>query len=171
MIKHYKGDPSRYIIKYVSGKIKKQGNGISFMYIGYKTNIVAIPATTIDSHFIFNEMTKNFQEISLQGHFTYRIQDPCKMDTLLNFQVDPKTNEYLSEDPEKLELRIKNIVQMATRAEIITIDLEGALAINISLANIVLEGVKQDKLLEEMGIDVLSITFNSIKPNPQISKA
>lgn len=171
MIKHYKGDPSRYIIKYVSGKIKKQGHGISFMYIGYKTNIVAIPATTIDSHFIFNEMTKNFQEISLQGHFTYRIQDPSKMDTLLNFQVDPKTNEYLSEDPEKLELRIKNIVQMATRAEIIRLDLEEALAINIELANIVLEGVKQDNLLEEMGIDVLSITFNSIKPNPQISKA
>ncbi|MHA2251853.1 MAG: SPFH domain-containing protein [Candidatus Kariarchaeaceae archaeon] len=171
MFGHYKGDPSKYIIKYVSGKIKKQGYGLSFMYIKYKTSIIAIPTNTIDSHFIFNEMTKNFQSISLQGHFTYRIKDPSKMDTLLDFQIDPTTGEYLAEDPEKLELRIKNVVQMATRGEIIKLDLEDALAINITLADTVIENVKRAPLLDEMGIDILSITFNSIKPTPEIEKA
>ncbi|MDH5403168.1 MAG: SPFH domain-containing protein [Candidatus Heimdallarchaeota archaeon] len=171
MLKHYKGDPSKFIIKYVSGKIKKQGYGISFMYWKHNASIIAIPATTIDSHFIFNEITKNFQTISLQGHFTYKINDPSRMNTLLNFQIDPESDNYKSEDPEKLELRIKNVVQMKTRSEIKKLDLEEALAINTYLADTVIEYVKNADLLEEMGAEVLSITFNSIKPTPEIAKA
>lgn len=170
MMKYFKGNHSQYIIKKVGGKIKKRGQGISFRYMVYNTSIITIPATTIDSHFIFNEVTFDFQNVSLQGHFTYRIQDPFKMDSLLDFSID-KEGTFLSEDPEKLELRIKNIVQMATRNEIKDKLLEQALAINTTLADIILESVKTDPLLQEMGIEILSITFNSVKPTPEIAKA
>lgn len=171
-IQFFKGNHSRYIIKKVGGKIKKRGNGISFRYMAHNTSIISIPATTIDSHFIFNEVTNDFQYISLQGHFTYRIRDPFKMDSLLDFSIDPKSSTYFSEDPEKLELRIKNVVQMATRTEIRGKKLEEALAVNTTLADIILNVVKEAPLLnDEMGIEILSITFNTIKPSPEIAKA
>ncbi|MHA1990639.1 MAG: SPFH domain-containing protein [Candidatus Hodarchaeales archaeon] len=171
MVKHFKGEPSKFIIKYVSGNIKKKGLGISFYYFNHNTIIVSIPATTIDSNFIFNEITQNFQSISIQGHLTYRIKDPLKMASLLNFQIDPIEAEYLSEDPEKLELRIKNVIQMSTRNEIKVLNLEEALALNTSLAGKVLNSTKESELLNEMGIEILSITFNSVLPTPEISKA
>ncbi|MHA1983479.1 MAG: SPFH domain-containing protein [Candidatus Hodarchaeales archaeon] len=171
MVKHFKGEPSKFIIKYVSGKIKKKGLGISFYFFNHNTIIVSIPATTIDSNFIFNEITKNFQSISIQGHLTYRIKDPLKMASLLNFQIDPIETEYLSGDPEKLELRIKNVIQMSTRNEIKILDLEETLALNTSLAGKVHQNTKESELLNEMGIEILSITFNSVLPTPEISKA
>ncbi len=171
MLRFFKGDPSKYIIKFVSGKIKKKGLGISFYYFDHNSSIFKIPATTIDSNFIFNEVTKNFQSICIQGHLTYRIKDPLKMASLLDFKIYPKDGEYISEDPEKLELRIKNVIQMITRKEIKVLDLEEVLALNTVLADKVFENTPESNLLQEMGIEILSITFNSVTPTPEISKA
>ncbi len=171
MVNHFKGDPSRFIIKYSGGKVRKSGPGLSFFYLDFKTNIAAVPATTIDSNFIFNEVTKNYQNITLQGHFTYQIKDPLRMAALLNFTINPETGAYLSEDPEKLELRLRNTVQMATRHAITRMDLEEALAAALQLADTVYGRAKEASILQEMGIDLLTITFTSIKPTPEIAKA
>ncbi|MHA1274950.1 MAG: SPFH domain-containing protein [Promethearchaeota archaeon] len=171
MVKHYKGMPGDYIIKYRGGKIKKAGRGLTFFYTKYKTNIVAIPAVTIDANFIFNELTKNYQSITLQGHYTYIIRDPKKMSLILDYTIDPETNQYLTNDPEKLELRITNIIQMETRTKVESMDLEQSLQVSKDLAIEVLESVKESPLLKEMGVDVLSITFTSIRPTPEIAKA
>lgn len=171
LFKHFKGEPSKFVMKFVNGKVKKQGYGLSFYYFAYNTTVVSIPATTIDSHFVFNEITKDHQAITIQGHFTYRIKDPSKMAHLLDFQIDPKTKHYLSEDPEKLELRIKNVVQMATRNQVRVLGLEEALVLSSSLAETVLGEVSEAPILTEMGIEVYTITFNAVKPTPEIAKA
>lgn len=168
---YFKGDPSKFIIKYINGRIKKAGVGLSFFYLRYRTNIISIPAMTIDSNFIFNEVTNNYQAITLQGHFTYKINDPMKMATILDFSIDPKGKYYLSDDPEKLEFRIKNVVQMYTRNEIENMDLEEALTASRELAQKVIVMVDDSPIITEMGIDLLSITFTSIKPTPEISRA
>ena len=55
MCAFYKGDPSKFVIKYSSGRPVRSGIGISFFYLRFNTNIVTIPAMTIDSNFVFNE--------------------------------------------------------------------------------------------------------------------
>jgi len=171
VLRFFKGDPSKYIIKFVSGKIKKKGIGVSFYYFDHNTTVVTVPATTIDSNFIFNEVSKNFQSVCVQGHLTYRIKDPAKMASLLNFEIYPDGGEYISDDPEKLDLRIKNVIQMMTRKEIKALELEEVLALNTELAGTVLENTSESLLLQEMGIKILSITFNSVTPTTEISKA
>ncbi len=171
MVQHYKGMPGDFIIKFSGGKIRRSGRGLSFFYQSYKTNIVAIPAVTIDANFIFNEMTKNYQAITLQGHFTYKINDPKAMALILDYTIDPTTNKYQTTDPEKLQLRITNIVQLETRNEIERLNLEDAIRISKELAIKVLESAKDVPILKEMGVNLLSITFSSIRPTPEISKA
>lgn len=171
MVKYFKGDPSQFIIKYSSGKLRKARRGLSFFYQAYHTDIGSIPAVTIDSNFIFNEITKNYQKITLQGHCTYRITDPGKMSNLLDFTIDLKTKTYRSTDPEKLDMRIKNVIQMLTRSEILKSDLEEALTVSEELSKIVLEKTKDSELFIEMGIKVLSVTFTSISPTPEMARA
>lgn len=171
MCAYYKGDPSKYVIKYTSGRPIRSGRGVSFFYTRFNTNIVTIPAMTIDSNFVFNEFTKNNQAITLQGHFTYKINDPKKMATILDFRINPKNGYYISEDPEKLELRIRNVVQMRTRGFIEKMGLEEALTASELLATKVLSSVDETPLIKEMGVDLLSITFLSIRPTPEIARA
>lgn len=54
-MRYYKGEPSKYIIKYRASKTKKKCVGIGFWYRRKRNNIVSIPATTIDSNFIFSD--------------------------------------------------------------------------------------------------------------------
>ncbi|NHJ39324.1 MAG: membrane protease subunit, stomatin/prohibitin [Asgard group archaeon] len=158
-------------MKYIKGKRRRSGLGLSFFYMNINTNIAAIPAMTIDSNFVFNEFTKTNQAITLQGHFTYRIIDPLKMSKILNFQINPRTRIYQTDDPEKLEMRIKNVVQTRTRSEIEKMGLEQALTASEYLASTILESVEGSAIIKEMGIDILSVTFLSIRPTPEIARA
>jgi regulator of protease activity HflC (stomatin/prohibitin superfamily) len=171
MCAYFKGDPSKFIIKYINGKRRRTGIGLSFFYWRMNTTIAAIPAMTIDANFVFNEFTKTNQAVTLQGHFTYRIKDPKRMSTILDFQINPRSGYYLSEDPEKLEMRIKNVVQSRTRNEIQNMGLEEALAASELLSSKIMETVESSAIIQEMGIDILSVTYLSIRPTPEIARA
>ncbi len=170
-IDFFKGQPTEYVIKFVNGKIKNQGQGLSFFYWKPSTTVISIPTTTIDAQFIFNEITKTYQIVTIQGQLTYRINDVQKMHSILDFSIDPVANKYLSEDPEKLSQRIINVVQMATRSEVQELSLEDTLRKSESLARVVIEKVQSETILKSMGIECVSIFFTSIKPTPELSKA
>ncbi len=170
-IKLFMGQPTDYIIKFVNGRIKKEGVGISFFYIKSRTTIISMPITVRDANFIFNEMTHTFQSVTIQGQLTYKINDFKKIFSMLDFSVDPKTRQYLSDDPEKLSQRIINTVQMATRDQIRAMSLEEVLHGSELIAKNVLEKLKNDNNIASLGIELVSIYFISITPIPEIAKA
>ena len=167
----FKGQPNDYIIKFVGGKVRRQGPGLAFLYFKPNTQIVAVPTSTQDASFIFNEMTNNFQAVTIQGQFTYRIYDPNQAAQLLNFTYDPQRRTYVSEDPAKLPQRITNIIQMETRREILPRSLEETLRDAQTIAGLALERIRQEALLESLGVEVVSIYFVSAKPTPEVAKA
>lgn len=171
MLGYFKAQPAEYIIKYCSGKIVKQGKGLAFFYLKYNTQIVAIPTTSIDSNFVFNETTNNFQLATLQGQFTYNIENPAQAGNLLNFTINPVTRLYVSQDPTKLQQRIANVIQMETRGEIQKRTLEETLCQYQEIALSVLKRIREGKLLENLGVELLNIYFLSAKPTPEVGKA
>lgn len=170
-IRFYKGQPTDYIIKYVSGRASREGLGLAFYYFRHNTQIVAVPTTTVDGNFIFNEVTNNFQSVTIQGQFTYRIAEPKLAASLLNFAVDPVSRHYVSQDPEKLQQRIANIIQMETRGEIQQRTMEKTLRDSQAIAAIVLARIREALLLQNLGVDLNSIFFVSAKPTPEVAKA
>ncbi|HNX69491.1 MAG TPA: SPFH domain-containing protein [Candidatus Omnitrophota bacterium] len=167
----FKGEPGQYVIKFVNGKIRKEGQGLLFFYWRPTTTITVIPTTTRDANFIFSEITQTFQGITIQGQLTYRISDPQKTSTILDFSIQPTSKKYLSDDPEKLQKRIINAVQLVTRGKIQGYSLENCLRKSEEIAKNVLSEIMKDKLLDSLGVECLSIYFTSIKPTPEISKA
>ncbi len=170
-IRFFKGQPNNYIIKFIGGKIKKEGQGISFFYRKSRATVVSIPITTRDADFIFNEMTRTFQAVSIQGHLTYRVTDVKKIFSALNFSIYPETGQYVSDDPDKLSQRITNAVQMAARERIQSMPLENVLSQSESIARDVLRKVKDDGAIIALGVEVESIYFISVTPIPEIAKA
>jgi regulator of protease activity HflC (stomatin/prohibitin superfamily) len=171
MFAFYKGQPTEYVIRYTGGEVHAEGQGISFFYLPFNTTIVLVPTSSRDVGFVFNEQTRNFQSITLQGQFTYRISEPKQAASLLNFAIHPFTREYKSDDPEKLAQRISNIIQMETRREVLARSLEEALRESEAIAHIVLTRLREDELLEPMGVELLSVHFVSARPTPEVAKA
>lgn len=59
-----------------------------------------------DAPFIFEEVTADYQTVTIQGQITYRIIDHRKIADLLNYTLDiRKGRVYASDDPQKLPQR------------------------------------------------------------------
>lgn len=170
-IGHFKGDPSKHTIRYSAGKVVAQGPGLSFFYMRYNTQVAAVPTNSADSNFVFNESTNNFQSVTIQGQFTYRITNPTLIAGLLNFTIHPETKAYLSNDPEKLTQRISNIIQIETRGEIQTRSLEQTLRDSQLMAAAVLQRAKNSPELQGLGVELLSVYILAAKPSSEVAKA
>lgn len=170
-IGYFKGQPTDYVIKFSNGKVIKEGQGLSFLYWKPITTIATIPIVTTDANFIFNEITQTFQEVTVQGQFTYRINDAKKISLLLDFSINPVSRKYSSEPLDKLAGRIINMVQMAVREEIQRCSLEDSLRKSEDLARTVLAKIKENTMLNSIGVECLSIYFTSIKPTPELARA
>ena len=171
ILRHYKGEPNVYVIRYRGGNIRQQGPGLAFWYLAYNTSIAAIPAVTQDAPFIFNEATANFQEVAIQGQLTYRLDSPLDAAKLLDFTVDPRSGRYLSKDPEKLTQRVINALQAHTRKSVNDLTLEQALTQVRELARDVLERVRSEPALKALGVVVESLYFLALTPRPEMQKA
>src|SRR5713226_7908869 len=147
-IAYFKGQPTEYIIKYSAGRVSREGTGLAFFYFRHNTQIVAVPTSSVDANFVFNEVTNNFQEVTIQGQLTYAIQKPKQAAALLNFTIDPLRRTYVSADPEKLARRVSNVVQIETRSEIQKRSLEETLRDAQAIAAEVLRRLRGDPTLQ-----------------------
>jgi len=169
-IKHINFDSSVYVVHYSNGKIKKEGRGLSFYYYYPNSSIVAIPFGTDDVQFIFNEITSDFQNISIQGQITYKIITPKQLAESLDFTVDIR-GKYKKNDKEKLNQRLINEAQTATSSFIKSLNLKIAIRSATEIQEFIISGLTKSKAVEMLGIEALSVNVLAITPTPAMSKA
>src|SRR5690349_13493001 len=97
---YLKAPPTTYVLHYKGGDLRREGNGLSFLYYKPTSTIVMVPAATADLPFVFKDVTKDFQELTVQGQLTYRVVEPKKLAKLLDYSVDVD-GKYKSDDPSK----------------------------------------------------------------------
>src|SRR5947199_274585 len=57
----FKAQPTEYVLEFVAGSVRREGLGLAFFYLPYKTQVVVVPTSSRDANFVFNEVTSNFQ--------------------------------------------------------------------------------------------------------------
>jgi hypothetical protein len=171
IVQYFKGQPTDHVMKFVDGRVQREGTGLSFYYLPHRTSIVLVPTQSIDAAFVFQEMTNAFQQVAIQGQFTYRITAPHEVAALLNFTIEPRTRQYASEDPEKLRGRITNLIQMETRRVVSTLSLQEVLAGASEIARTVIARVIEQGALAGLGVELLSLYVLAVKPAPEMAKA
>ena len=170
-IRFIKVQPTTHLLQFKNGKIARSGAGLAFFYYAPTTSLVAIPIASTDAPFIFNEVTADFQEVSIQGQVTYRIADPQKLSQLLNFTLDQAGRNYVSEDPQKLSQRVINVTKVLTRAELQSMPLRDALRASDALVARVSKGLRQSEEISSHGLEVLGLSILAIMPTPETARA
>ena len=168
---YFKGQPTDYILRFTSGRRRAEGLGLAFYYFTFNTQIVAVPTVSIDASFVFNEVTNNFQEVTIQGQLTYRIKEPKRAAELLNLRIDPAKYAYASDDLKSLSNRIVNVVRIETRAEIEKRALADVLRDSQGIAGEVAGRMGSAAAFQTLGIELLNVYFLSAKPTPEVGKA
>src|SRR5579871_2421609 len=170
MLNFMKVPPTTYVMLYKYGKIKREGAGLSFFYYAPTSTIVAVPIASTDAPFVFQEATADFQSVTIQGQFTYRVADPKRLASLLDFSVDAR-NAYSSDDPRKLPERLVHTLQTLTRSITQRLALKEVLVSSDDIVAEALEKFRASEAVRDLGIEVLSLSILAIKPTPETSRA
>ncbi|MBI3395038.1 MAG: band 7 protein, partial [Spirochaetia bacterium] len=169
-IRFIRTKPTEYVILHRRGKIKLQGAGLSFFYYAPSATVLIVPAGSQDTPFIFNETSVDFQELSIQGEITYRVKDPVRLASLLDFTVNPH-GQYTGDGMEKLPVRLTNHLQVTMRERLSTMTLPDALKSAALLVSHVKERSLGSQTLEAMGVELIDYAILKISPTPEISRA
>lgn len=170
-IRFIKSQPTTYLIEYKSGKIARQGAGLSFLYFAPTTTIAAIPAGSRDESFIFQQVTADFQTLTVQGQVAYRISDPAKAAAMLNFALRADGKGYESDEPEKLRQRVLSAVEVLSQQFIKAITLKAALLASDQLARDIAGELKAYPEMTALGIDIQGVSVLAIRPTPETARA
>lgn len=169
-IRYFKAAPTTYVMQYQRGQIVRQGLGLSFMYFAPSSTLVAVPVGSVEVPFAFKELSADFQEITIQGQVTWRVTDAPRTAQLLDFSVKPN-GAYVSEDPEKLPMRIVGAIQVQARAVIQTMALQQILRESPTVVDQLRQRVESVAGLTELGVVISDIAVLSIRPTPDTARA
>jgi len=169
-IEFIKAPPTSYVLHHRAGAVKQEGAGLSFFYYGPTSTIVLVPMASADVPFVFNEVTADFQAVTLQGQLTYRVADPKKLAGLLDFSVTPAL-AYRSEDPGKLEERLVHVAQILARGVTGRLGLREVLGASDAIVAEVRAGLEKSPILETLGVELLNLSLLSVRPTPEMARA
>ncbi len=169
-IKFIKFDSMTYAIHHSNGKVKKEGRGLSFFYYAPTSSITAIPLGSRDIQFIFNETTKDFQTITIQGQITYKIENPTQLADSLDFTLD-KNQKYKDDNFEKLNQRLNNEAQTSTSSFIQGLTLKEAIRSAKTISENISKGLTSSDSARILGVQVLSVDVLAVRPSPEMAKA
>lgn len=169
--KYIKTNSTTYVIQYKNGKPVREGTGLSFFYFAPSSSLVAVPMESVDAAFMFNDVSADFQTVSIQGQATYRVRDPKILASMLNFTLQPNGVGYVSEDPAKLPPRVVNAVQVQVKAVVQKLPLQELLRSIQSVAAAVRAGLESTGTLQAVGVEVTDLSILAIKPTPETSRA
>ena len=170
-IRFIKVEPTDFVLQFKRGTVVREGAGLSFFCFAPTTSLVLVPIGSVDVPFIFQEVTADFQQVTVQGQITYRVADPKKLSQLMNFTLAPNGKAYASDDHEKLPQRLINHAQVLTRASLKSLSLREALGQSDSLVSALRKGLQGAEIIASLGIEVLGLSILAIKPTPETSRA
>lgn len=169
-IRYIKAAPTTYLIQFQDGRVRREGPGLSFFYWAPTTTLVAVPLASADVPFAFNEVTQDFQAVTLQGQLTYRVADPKRLAGLLDYSIAP-SGRYLSQDPEKLEERLVQVAQVRARTVLQGMSLREVLGHADTVEAQVVAAVATSEAVRMLGVEVMAFSLLSARPTPEMARA
>ena len=170
MLAYLKVSPTTYVLHYQGGRVRRQGPGLAFWYVRPVSTIVAVPLASRDVPFAFNEVTADFQPVTLQGQLTYRVADPARLAGLLDFSIRT-SGQYFSDDHEKVPERLVQTAQTIGRAVVQRLSLRDALVSSDTIVAEILADLRQAEVVKMLGVEVLGLTIVAVKPTPETARA
>jgi len=169
---HYiKFEPTDYVIVYENGKVKREGIGLSFYYFAPRTSIVKVPLSSMDVPFVFNEVSSDFQTLTIQGQVSYRIVNQKKVAEILNFTLNKASDRYTTEDPDKLSYKVINAVRVVMKKVVEELGLREAIISSDGITTKLLSEIRKNNEIGNLGIEIMGISILSLLPNKETARA
>lgn len=168
--RYVKFEPNAEVFVIKNGRTVKRGAGLSFWYYAPSTSFIKVPLESAAAPFIFEELSADFQAVSVQGELMYRIAEPEKIKDQIDFSLSRRM-EYRSEGPSTLDQRIVNVAKTIVKREIGRLQLRDALKAADTLKEAVLRDLAADGFLKGLGIEATNLAVLAVLPSKETERA
>jgi hypothetical protein len=120
---------------------------------------------------MFEEITNDYQTVTVQGQLTYRIVDYRKTTQILNYTYNLRKHTYLSDDPGKLAQRVINIAKVLTKKQLEQLPLREAIQSSERLAKTITQEIGRNEEIGKLGIELMGLSILAIVPNKETLRA
>jgi hypothetical protein len=170
-IRFIKADPTTYLMQVRGGKVVREGAGQSFFYYGPTSSLVAVPVGSQVLPFIFEQVSADFQSVTVQGNLSYRIAEPKKIAGMLNFTLAASGRSYASEDPENLRTRVESAVEVLVQQAVSRRPLRDCLQGAEAVAREVQAALEVRGDIVALGLEMLSCAIVAVRPKAETARA
>jgi hypothetical protein len=170
-IRFVKSQPTVHLLQFSGGKVVREGAGQSFFYYAPASTLVAVPIASQDRPFILELTTADFQSVTVQGQVTYRIGDPRRTASLMDFSLARDGQAYVSDDPQRLGDRVAMQVEVIVQQAVQSLALKEALRASAAIARGAQQELARQPEIQSLGLEILGVSIIAVKPTPDIARA
>ncbi len=170
--RHLRSETNSHVIAYSNGRLTRSGRGLAFWFLPMRAAIAEVPVDDRDQPFLFHAKSADYEDVTVHGSVTYRVEDAARLAARVNFAMDLVTGEHLQQPLDQIATLLTGLVQQGAQHFIAS---HGVLA----LATVGLVGVQgeigralfRNPDLEAMGVTVVAAQAFALKLPPELAKA
>jgi hypothetical protein len=163
--------PSDHVIEYVRGRVVREGRGLNFLYMPQITKIVSVPLSSNDARFEFRERSSDFQRVRVEGEVVYKVTNPRRAASMLDFTVRRSAEDMRSEAAALLRRRVLAVAQDIVRDELSSMPIRQALLSGTTLGRSARIRMSHSRQLRDMGVTVISVFVKEVRGPSEVAKA
>jgi len=172
VLRHLRSEPSRHVLHWSRGSLQRSGRGLSYWFQPLTAAIAEVPCDDRDLTFLVRGRSADFQEMTAQGMLTWRVTDPERVAERVDFSIDLAEGHWIEKPLEQLSDVLTEQVQQLALAALTQLDVRVHLERGIEVVRDgVREGLEGLKVLEELGIEVVSVSISKVAPSAELERA
>jgi regulator of protease activity HflC (stomatin/prohibitin superfamily) len=172
VFRHLRADASSFVLHYRGTRLLRSGRGMAFWFRPLTDSVAEVPADDRELALVIHGRSADFQEVSVQGVLTYRVMDPAKLASRVDFTVDSGTGAFLRQPLEKISQALAQLAQQHAGDYLLHTPIRQILIEGQShVRTLVEEGLASESQVTAMGLGVVSVRIHTVKPSPDLEKA
>lgn len=171
-LRHLRSEATTFVLHQAAGRTVRAGRGLSFWFVPWTAAIAELPLDDRELPILFQARTRDFQAVTAQGVLTWRVADPEKLASRVDFALDTDRGVWLRQPLEQLGSRLTELAQQVAYGWIGEASLEVALRDGVpTLRTLLHDGLRADVGISELGIEVTSVRIASLRPEAEVERA
>lgn len=171
-IRHLRAEPNQYILHFSNGRLRRKGPGLAYWFRPLSAAVMQLPVEDIETTFILNERSSDFQEVSVQVTLAYRISDPEKAAQRINFTLSMAHGSWLEKPLERLAGMWCQWARHPVRMQVTTMPVVEALRSGAKTIREALDSaLRANPETESMGLALVSVQVDQVAAMAEVEKA
>jgi regulator of protease activity HflC (stomatin/prohibitin superfamily) len=172
LFRHLRSDATSHVLFFKKGELGRSGRGLSFFFLPMAAAIAEVPIDDRDQAFVFGTRTRDFQELSVQGVVTFRVEDPERLADRVDFSIDLEGGTYTKMPLDKLSTVLTGLARRIAVSYVAERELALLLVNGARELQGAIEGeLAENATLADMGISVVAARVDELRPSPEVARA